>query len=114
MLVTAQTTHQIGVAGPTLGSYSHQRQEGDGYDLAPFVLDWEAEQARCPQGQTSVKWWLGTPPAKTRSSPFAALREVDASGDRPHEFATSHHAWWSPPRMNMCDNCDWEAGPEVV
>jgi transposase len=27
--------------------------------LPAFVLDWEAQQASCPQGQTSVKWTPG-------------------------------------------------------
>jgi transposase len=59
LLVTAQTAHQIDVIGPTFGSYSRQRLEGQGYDLSTFVLDWEAKQARCPQGQTSVNWRPG-------------------------------------------------------
>jgi transposase len=32
LLVTAQTAHQIDVVGPTFGSYSRQRLEGQGYD----------------------------------------------------------------------------------
>jgi transposase len=34
LLVTAQTVHQVDVVGPPLGSYSHQRRAGEGYDLA--------------------------------------------------------------------------------
>jgi transposase len=59
LLVTAQTQHQIDVVGPPFGSYSRQRRVGQGYDLQAFVLDWEAQQARCPQGQTSVHWRPG-------------------------------------------------------
>jgi transposase len=59
LLVSAQHQHQIDVIGPPFGSYSRQRLAGDGYDLATFVIDWEAEQARCPQGHTSVKWTPG-------------------------------------------------------
>jgi transposase len=58
-LVTAQTQHQIDVVGPAFGSYSRQHQTGQGYDLQAFVLDWEAQQARCPQGHTSVNWRPG-------------------------------------------------------
>jgi transposase len=58
-LVTAQRQHQIDVVGPPLGSYSWQHQIGQGYDLQAFVIDWEAEQAHCPQGHTSVKWTPG-------------------------------------------------------
>jgi transposase len=71
LLVTAQTAHQIDVVGPTFGSYSRQRLEGQGYDLSAFVLDWEAKQARCPQGQTSVKW---TPGRDVSGDPVVRIR----------------------------------------
>ena len=51
--------HQIDVIGPPFGSYSRQRREGEGYDLQAFVIDWEAQQAHCPQGYTSVNWRPG-------------------------------------------------------
>jgi transposase len=59
LLVTAQTQHQIDVVGPPFGSYSRQRRAGEGYDLQAFVIDWEAQQAHCPQGHTSVHWRPG-------------------------------------------------------
>jgi hypothetical protein len=71
LLLTAQTEHHIDVIGPTFGSYSRQRLEGDGYDLSAFVLDWEAQQARCPQGQTSVKW---TPGRDVSGDPVVRIR----------------------------------------
>ncbi len=58
-LVQAQTQHQIDVVGPPFGSYSRQYKAGQGYDLHAFVLDWDREQAQCPQHQTSVKWTPG-------------------------------------------------------
>ena len=57
-LVTAQQ-HQIDVVGPPFGSYSWQHKIAHGYDLQAFILDWDAQEARCPQGHTSVKWTLG-------------------------------------------------------
>src|SRR5262245_51543746 len=59
LLVTAQAQHQIDVVGPPFGSYSRQRRAGQGYDLQAFVIDWEAQQAHCPQGHTSVNWRPG-------------------------------------------------------
>ena len=29
---------------------------GEGYDIAAFTIDWENQTARCPQGQTSIRW----------------------------------------------------------
>jgi transposase len=57
-LVTAQQ-HQVDVVGPPFGSYSWQHKIAHGYDLQAFVLDWDAHQAHCPQGHTSVKWTPG-------------------------------------------------------
>jgi len=39
--------------GPTAGN------GGKGYDLQAFVIDGEAQQARCPQGHPSVHWRPG-------------------------------------------------------
>jgi transposase len=71
MLVTAQTAHQIDVVGPTFGSDSRQRRAGQGYGLGAFVIEWEAQQARCPQGQTSVKW---TPGRDVSADPVVRIR----------------------------------------
>jgi transposase len=57
-LVTAQRQSHIDVVGPAFGSYSRQHHTGQGYDLQAF-LDWDAQQARCPQGHTSVHWRPG-------------------------------------------------------
>ena len=59
LLVTAQTPHQIDGMGPPFGSYSRQRREGEGYALQAFVIDWEGQQAHCPQGYPSVHWRPG-------------------------------------------------------
>lgn len=71
LLVTAQAQHQIDVVGPAFGSYSRQRIAGQGYDLHAFVIDWEMEQARCPQGRTSVKW---TPGLDVSGDPVIRIR----------------------------------------
>jgi transposase len=71
LLVTAQTAHQIEVGGPPFGSYSHQRRAGQGYDLQAFAIDWEAQQARCPQGHRSVRW---TPGRDVSGDPVVRIR----------------------------------------
>jgi hypothetical protein len=58
VLVSAQQ-QQIDVVGPPVGSSSRQQRDGQGYDLHAFAIDWEAQQAQCPQGQRSVKWTPG-------------------------------------------------------
>jgi transposase len=71
LLVTAQTVHQVEVVGPPFGSYSHQRRADQGYDLSAFVIDWEAQQAHCPQGQTSIRW---TPGRDVSGDPVVRIR----------------------------------------
>ena len=58
VLVSARQQH-IDVVGPPLGSSSRQSRDGQGYDLHTFVMDWDAQQAQCPQGHRSVKWTPG-------------------------------------------------------
>ena len=57
LLVTAQSRYDMDVVGPPLASNSPQSRVG--YGLEAFGLDWEGEQARCPQGHLSVNWRPG-------------------------------------------------------
>jgi transposase len=41
---------------PLLADQSRQARAGAGYDRASFTIDFDSQQARCPQGQTST-WW---------------------------------------------------------
>jgi transposase len=75
-LVTAQQP-QIDVVGPPFGAYSWQPQIAHGYDLQAFVLDWDAQQAHCPQGHTSVKW---TPGHAVSGDPVFRIRFDQATG----------------------------------
>ena len=56
-LLTSRTDHAIELVGPIAADYSWQARAGQGFAVAQFVLDWDKQQARCPQGQTSVGWW---------------------------------------------------------
>jgi len=76
LLVSAHQQHQIDVVGPPFGSYSRQRIAGQGYDLHAFMIDWEAEVAYCPQGQSSVKW---TPGQDVSGDPVIRIRFDKAS-----------------------------------
>jgi len=47
---------QIDLVGPTAPEPGWQAKAGDGFAASCFVIDWDAQQARCPQGKTSVVW----------------------------------------------------------
>jgi transposase len=70
-LASAPRLHQIDVIGPPFGSYSRQQRAGQGYAIDAFILDWPAQQARCPEGHTSVKW---TPGHDMRGGPVVRIR----------------------------------------
>lgn len=44
------------IIGPVAQDPSWQEREGSGYALGDFELDWQQQQATCPQGQHSVSW----------------------------------------------------------
>jgi len=55
-VVTSPDTHGVDVVGPAPGDQSWHARAAAGFDVAHFALDWDAEQATCPAGRTSVKW----------------------------------------------------------
>lgn len=55
-LVASQTTYQVKLVGPTAKDYRWQAREQNGYALTNFSIDWEHEQARCPQGNLNSSW----------------------------------------------------------
>jgi transposase len=70
-LVTAQRQYQIDVVEPPFGSYSWQHKIEHGYDLQAFIINWNTQQAHCPQGQSSVKW---TPGRDVSGDPVIRIR----------------------------------------
>jgi transposase len=56
LLLREQQTKGIALVGPVRPDPGWQAQQHTGYDTSQFVFDWQAKQATCPQGQTSVTW----------------------------------------------------------
>ncbi len=46
----------IDLVGPVADDPSWQAQAGEGFASTAFVIDWQAQQARCPQGHLSQNW----------------------------------------------------------
>jgi transposase len=55
-VVEAARRWGITLVSPLLADCSPQARAGEGYDRAAFTIDFDAEQATCPQGQAST-WW---------------------------------------------------------
>jgi transposase len=56
LVVEAQRDYAIEIVGPITRDVSWQAREKTGYDLSRFVVDWDAHQVLCPQGQRSTQW----------------------------------------------------------
>lgn len=55
-LVSSQQDYHIDLFGPSPPDNSWQAKAGQGFDLACFSIDWQAQQVTCPRGQTSQSW----------------------------------------------------------
>ncbi len=69
-LVAAQTAYQVDLIGPTAKDYRWQAREQNGYALSDFAIDWEREQARCPQANLSRSWT----PTRTRNQEIIKIK----------------------------------------
>jgi transposase len=56
IIVAAARLHGITLVSPMLLDHSAQARAGTGYDQASFTIDFDAQQATCPQGATSSSW----------------------------------------------------------
>jgi transposase len=56
LLVTSRREYGVDLIGPTRPDYRWQSQAGEGYAARDFTIDWDGEQATCPEGRTSVSW----------------------------------------------------------
>ena len=61
LLLESQTEYHIELVGPVLPDSSWQAQTENGFDITHFDIDWDQQQARCPQGQMSTRWKIEAP-----------------------------------------------------
>src|SRR5512135_3519269 len=59
LLVSSQFEHGVRLVGPMRPDVSWQAQANQGFDIAHFTIDWEAQRVTCPEGKTSVLWKPG-------------------------------------------------------
>ncbi len=77
LLLGEQQTKGIALVGPVRPDPRWQAQQHTGYDTSQFVFDWQAKQATCPQGQTSVSWTERT--EKRSGRPIVAVQFAKAT-----------------------------------
>src|SRR5262249_1864461 len=57
LLVHSRDEQGIVLRGPSRPSQGWQTHVEGAYTVEQFAVDWDQQQVRCPQGQTSVAWW---------------------------------------------------------
>jgi transposase len=70
-IVTGQRDYEIDLLGPMRSDTGWQAREDQGFSLYDFVIDWEAHQATCPAGQTSLHW---LPALSSRGKPVIQIK----------------------------------------
>jgi transposase len=56
ILVSSQQQYGIEVIGPARGDVKWQANTDQGIDAGQFLIDWERQQAQCPEGKRSISW----------------------------------------------------------
>ncbi len=59
LLAHSEQQYGINLIGPTRSDNRWQAKEGNGFAAQDFAIDWEQQQAICPQGQVSSSWTPG-------------------------------------------------------
>jgi transposase len=54
--VDSRREYGVDLIGPTRPDYKWQSQAGEGFAASNFAIDWDREQATCPEGRTSLSW----------------------------------------------------------
>lgn len=60
LLLRSRQAYGLTMTGPLPPDTSRQARAGQGFAVPQFAVDWERQQATCPQGKTSAGWRPGT------------------------------------------------------
>ncbi len=56
LIVTSKEEYGVDLLGPARPDVKWQAKRGEGFDAASFTVDWEEQEATCPQGRKSISW----------------------------------------------------------
>jgi transposase len=56
LLVASRRDYGVDLLGPTPANAHWQAREASGFEIGRFVIDWQAQQATCPEGRRSQGW----------------------------------------------------------
>ncbi len=56
LLADSRREYGVDLIGPTRPDYRWQSRAGEGFAASDFTIDWDRQQATCPEGRTSLSW----------------------------------------------------------
>jgi transposase len=71
LLLESQQDYQIDLVGPTRRNHQWQATQQKGFDADHFLIDWDHQQATCPEGHTSSSW---TPAIDNRTNEVIKIK----------------------------------------
>jgi transposase len=71
LLIESQQDYQIDLVGPTRRNHQWQASQQTGFDADHFLIDWDHQQATCPEGHTSSSW---TPALDNRTNEVIKIK----------------------------------------
>ena len=71
LLVDSRRDYAVDLIGPPRPNCHWQARADDGFAIQHFQIDWDREQATCPEGRTSISW---TPAIDNRHSPVIKIK----------------------------------------
>ena len=86
---------QIDLVGPTTPEPGWQAKAKEGFAASCFVLDWEAQQATCPQGKPSVRW------RSTQNKQGHAVVTIHFAADDGRRCGSRSHCVSSPRERSL-------------
>jgi transposase len=107
LLLTEQQTKGIALVGPVRPDPGWQAQQHTGYDTSQFVFDWQAKQATCPQGHSSVTWTERTEQRSGR--PIVAVQFATKTCRQCPVRAQCTHAEQMPRQVTVRPQAEHEA-----
>ena len=71
LLVESQRDYHVDLVGPTRRNHQWQAREPTGFDADHFLIDWQQQQATCPEGHKSLSW---TPAIDNRTNEVIKIK----------------------------------------
>jgi transposase len=79
-LITAREQHGIDLVGPSRPNLSWQSHVEGAFSAADFIVDWDQQKVRCPEGKESAGWYKDVKRPGQRAMVRAQFRAADCRG----------------------------------